>query len=73
MGILVEDNEEKSDLQRRIAADLRERSKIEKQKDYDPEDSTLLEGTEKTGRFSWFWAVLVGLAILSLIVIFFIK
>lgn len=75
MGILLEKDEERSRLQERIAADLRERaSETSKTSDYDGvEDSAMLEGTRKTSRFSWFWAILIILALLSLLVIFFIK
>ena len=75
MGILVQKDEENSRLQERIAADLHQRaSESSKQVDFDGvEDSAMLEGTKKTNRFSWFWAILVVLALLSLLVIFFIK
>ncbi|MBQ8156962.1 hypothetical protein IJ102_01030 [Candidatus Saccharibacteria bacterium] len=76
MGILVEDNE-RSKLQDRIAADLRERAartaEVE-ERDVDlAEDSRHVEGLHKTKRFSWFWFVLIFLAILSLVVIFVLK
>ena len=72
MGIMVEGNEERSKLQERISADLRARSRTTtKDEDVDlVEDSEYLKGTRKTGRFSWFWFVLVALAILALIIIF---
>ncbi len=75
MGILVEDNNERSRLQNRITADLRERANsTSKQEDVDlVEDSEYLKNTQKTNRFSWFWFVLIVLAILSLIVIFVLK
>ena len=72
MGIMVEGNEERSKLQERISADLRSRSKTTtKDEDVDlVEDSEYLKGTRKTGRFSWFWFILVALAIIALIIIF---
>jgi len=75
VGILVEDNNERSRLQNRITADLRERANsTSKQEDVDlVEDSEYLKNTQKTNRFSWFWFVLIVLAILSLIVIFVLK
>ena len=77
MGILVEDNKERSKLQDRIAADLRERAErtteIEDQDVDLEEDSRYVEGTHKTSRLSWFWFILVVLAILSLIIIFVLK
>ena len=69
---MVEGNEERSKLQERISADLRARSKTTtKDEDVDlVEDSEYLKGTRKTNRFSWFWFILVGLAIIALIIIF---
>ena len=77
MGILVEDNEERSKLQDRISADLRERasrnSKNEGEKDVDlVEDSAVIEGTSTSRGTSWFWIILVVLAIISLGIIFFL-
>ncbi len=72
MGIMVEGNEERSKLQERISADLRTRSRATtKDEDVDlVEDSEYLKGTRKTGRFSWFWFILVGLAVIALLIIF---
>ncbi len=72
MGILVEKDEDKSELSRRISADLRERAaKSSKQEDYDGvEDSEYLRNTRKTNSFSWFWFILVFLAAAALVIIF---
>ena len=61
MGILVEKDEDRSELSRRINADLRERAvRSSKQEDVDlVEDSEYLKNTNKTNRFSWFWFILV--------------
>lgn len=77
MGIMVEGNEEQSKLQERISADLRARSRANsKDEDIDidlVEDSEYLKGTAKTGRFSWFWFVLIVLAAIALVIIFVLK
>ena len=77
MGIIVQGDEEQTKLQERISAELRERSsRTSKDEAHDVdlvEDSEYLKGTSKTGRFSWFWFVLVGLAILALVIIFILK
>lgn len=78
MGILVEDNEERSKLQDRISADLRERairtSKGEAESDVDlVEDSALIEGTKASRGTAWFWIVLIVLALISLGIIFFLR
>jgi len=72
VGILVEKDEDRSELGRRISADLRERAvRNSKQDDVDlVEDSEYLKNTNKTNRFSWFWFVLVFLAAAALVVIF---
>ncbi len=75
MGILVEKDEDHSELGRRISADLRERAqRSSKQEDYDGvEDSEMLRNTSKTNRFSWFWFILFFLAAVSLVIIFIVS
>ena len=79
MGILVSDNEERSKLQDRISADLRERAKrTSKNEDNEVdvdlvEDSAFIEDTKKSRGTSWFWITLVILAIISLGIIFFLR
>ena len=75
MGILVHDNQERSELQKKITAELREKSqRTIKQEDIDlVEDSEYAKQLKKTGRFSWFWFVLIFLAIIALIVIFVLR
>ena len=73
---MVEGNEEQSKLQERITADLRDRSRRNSKNEGEVdlvEDSEYLKNTQKTSRFSWFWFVLIALAVLSLAIIFFIK
>jgi len=77
---MVSGNDEQTRLQERISADLRERS-LRSSKDEDAdiddidlvEDSEYLKNTTKTGRFSWFWLILIVLAAIALAIIFFIK
>lgn len=72
MGIIVsKNNEEKSKLNERITADLRERAnKTTLGEDPDlVEDSDYAKDLKKTGKYSWVWVVLVILAIISLVVI----
>ena len=74
MGIMVEKDEQRSQLGERITADLRERTQsTSDQEDYDIEDSALLEGTQQSTRAGWFWITLVVLALISLGIIFFLK
>ncbi len=71
MGVIVhKETEKKSDLNDRIAADLRNRAKMEDQDDPDyVEDSDYVKDLKKTGRFTWVWFVLVGLALISIVLI----
>jgi len=71
MGVIVhKETEKKSDLNDRIAADLRTRAKMEEQDDPDyVEDADYVKDLKKTGRFTWVWFVLIGLALISLILI----
>lgn len=71
MGIIVSKDQEKSELSRRITADLRARSqaKAENSKLDFVEDSEYAKDFQKTGKFSWFWFILVALAIASLVFI----
>ena len=79
MGILVKDNEERSKLQDRISADLRERAmrtnkKEGKDGDVDlVEDSAFIEETKKSHGTSWFWITLIVLALISLGIIIFLR
>jgi type VI protein secretion system component VasF len=70
--IFVEKDEERSELGRRISADLRERAeKTSEREDVDlVEDSEYLKNMQHTNRFSWFWFILVFLAAAALVVIF---
>ncbi len=73
MGIMVSKDETNSDLDRRISADLRTRA--QKSAHTDPDyvnDAVYIEGTKKTGKFTWVWWVLIVLAAVSLLCIIFI-
>lgn len=68
MGIMVSKDDNNTELNQRISADLRSRVQSSSPYNYDEDDS--LDGdSKKTGRFAWVWIVLVVLAILSLIAI----
>ncbi len=76
MGVIVNKNNQDDELTRRINADLRakmlEKQQVESSADPDfVEDSEYTKNMQKTGKFGWVWIVLVFLAILSLIFIFF--
>lgn len=73
MGVIVsKDHDQNSRLTERINADLRERAVKTSKSAKDPdlaEDADYVRDLKKTGRFGWIWAVLIVLAIASLVVI----
>ena len=75
MGVIVSKTQDRTKLQKRITADLRNRSqtahsgKTSKDPDF-AEDSAYVKDLKNTGRFSWIWIVLIVLAIIALIIIF---
>ena len=71
MGVIVhKETERKTELSDRIAADLRNRAKMESQDDPDlVEDSDYVRDYKKTGNFSWVWVVLVIGALISAVLI----
>lgn len=74
MGIMVsKDQDRNSELNQRISADLRAR--VQNSERATPDfgaDHTYVEGTKKTGRFTWVWIILIVLAVISLLCIVFI-
>lgn len=71
MGIIVsKNNEENSRLNQRITADLRERAKVSAADDPDlVEDSDYAKDLKKGSKYGWVWAVLIILAMISVVVI----
>ena len=75
MGVIVhKETERRTELNDRIAADLRNRAGQTEQDDPDfVEDADYVRTLKKTGKFSWIWFVLVGLALASLVLIIVIQ
>lgn len=77
MGLYVRRDEERSDLQKKIAADLREKSKknsnqfgdIEQQEIDGVEDSGYIEGTKQSSSLLGVWVVLLGAGIATVIIL----
>jgi len=71
MGLFLKQDEQRSQLQERLAAELRERAAKTSQGEgeaFDAErDSTYLKNTKTTTSLAWVW-VLIALAIIGLIV-----
>lgn len=73
MGIMTtRDYDEKSEINRRISADLRTRAESQRSRDDGEEGYTERRQTKKTGKFTWVWIVLIILAAISLFCIAFI-
>ena len=72
MGVIVnKENNQNDELSRRIAADLRTKAAAADEDVDLAEDAEYLKDLKKTSKFGWVWAVLIILAILSLVSIFF--
>lgn len=74
MAVIINKEDDLNDsLTRRINADLRAKreasEQIEETHTDFTEDTDYLADTKKTGRFAWIWAVLIILAIISVIII----
>lgn len=75
MGIIVNQQDNRSELQKRIAAELSEKAKKNhKPKGDQPdgvEDSAYIEGTKRTTGLAWAWLIIVVIAV-AILVWFFI-
>jgi len=72
MGIVVQDNGKRSELQDKITAELREKHQRTSSSNDDVdlvEDSEYAKHLKKTGHFGWFWFVLILLAVVAVFVI----
>jgi hypothetical protein len=70
MALFIRQNEQRSKLQERLAAELQERAKQRAIDDTPPDhvkDSRYIEHTTHTGRHAWVWLVVVGLLIVCFI------
>jgi hypothetical protein len=70
MGIIVNQNENRSQLQEKLAAELQEKAKkraINTTRVDGVEDMTLIENTKKTGSLGWLKAI-IGIAVLLALV-----
>lgn len=66
MALFIRQNDNRSQLQERLAAELQERAKKNAQKDDLPDgvtDSQFIKGTKQTTSLAWLWAVVVILLV----------
>ena len=70
MSLFMKQNENRTELQRRIAAELQERAKqtaLEAEQPDGVTDSAYLKGTKETTSLAWVW-LLIGIAILGIVI-----
>lgn len=72
MALFIRQNEERSQLQERLAAELQEKARKRAETDNqldDIEKSNYLKGTKRTTSLAWVWMIIVGLAIAVLVMV----
>lgn len=71
MGIIVNQQDNRSELQKRIATELADKAKKKKASEAElpdgVEDSRYIEGTKTTTSLAWVWAVITVIGIVALI------
>lgn len=72
MALFIRQNEDRSKLQERLAAELREKAKARSQVDTTPPDGvtdmSYLKDTKTTTSLAWIWIVIVLFALAALVV-----
>lgn len=67
MALFVRQDQERSELQQRLAAELREKAKKRAESETQPpdgvEDSNYLEGTKSTTKLAWVWILIILFAL----------
>jgi hypothetical protein len=72
MALFIRQNEERSQLQERLAAELQEKARKRAETDNqldDIDNLNYLKGTKRTTSLAWVWMVIVGLGIAALVMI----
>ncbi|MCA9327664.1 hypothetical protein KDA14_04005 [Candidatus Saccharibacteria bacterium] len=76
MGIIVNQQDNRSELQKKIAAELSEKAKKKHDATHDlpdgVEDSAYIQGTKHTTSLAWVWVLLVVVAVVAAVVWFII-
>ena len=75
MALFIRQDDNRSKLQERVAAELREKAKLQAGKSPDQpdgvEDSRYLEGTKSTTSLAWVWIAIILFAIAAFLAIVF--
>lgn len=76
MGIIFNQQDNRSELQKKIAAELAEKAKKKHDATHDlpdgVEDSAYIEGTKHTTSLAWVWMLIVAAVVVSAVVWFII-
>jgi len=70
MALFIRQNEDRSKIQERVAAELQERAKQRAMLQDSPdgvEDSQYIKGTKVTTNLAWVWLVIIAIAIAAFI------
>lgn len=74
MGLFIRQDDNRSELQRRVAAELSEKARKRAELENMPQpdgvdDSAYIKDTQKTSPYAWIWAVVVIAAIIIVIIL----
>lgn len=75
MGLYIRQDDNRSELQRRISAELTEKARKKAELENQPlpdgvDDSAYIKDTQRTSRFAWVWILLfIGIVVATLIFI----
>lgn len=77
MGLFIRQDDNRSELQRRLAAELNEKAKKRAELENNPQrdgvtDSAYIKDTQSTSRYAWVWILLIALVVIGVIVSMFI-
>ncbi len=76
MGLFIQQNDNRSELQRRLAAELTEKARKRAELENQPlpdgvTDSAYIKDTQATSKFAWIWIVLIIVAVAAVIIFIF--
>ena len=77
MGLIVNQQDNRSELQKKVAAELAEKAKKKHEATHDlpdgVEDSAYMEGTKQTTSLAWVWLLIVIAAIVAFVWLFILQ
>lgn len=75
MALFIRQNEERSKLQEKLAAELQERTTKTQQLDTKDrlEDQAYLKGTKQTSSYAWLWVLVIIAVVVAVLLYLFLK